>query len=49
LYFSTNFSKFIMDYGNIHTKNIKDITKATTPFDFESKLSRFCFKIIKEL
>ena len=26
---------------------IKDITKATTPFDFEGRLKRWCYKIIK--
>jgi 23S rRNA (cytosine1962-C5)-methyltransferase len=45
LYFSTNYSKFILDKENIRALSIKDITKATTPFDFEGKLKRFCFKI----
>ena len=47
IYFSTNFSKFIFDEENINASSIKNITKATTPFDFESKLKRFCFKIEK--
>ena len=47
IYFSTNYSKFILDEQRIKASSIKDITKATTPFDFEGKLKRFCFKIIK--
>ena len=47
LYFSTNYSKFILDKARIHASAIKDITKATTPFDFEGKLKRFCFRMIK--
>lgn len=47
IYFSTNYSKFILDEAQIKTSSIKNITKATTPFDFEGKLKRFCFKIIK--
>lgn len=48
MYFSTNFTQFILDADNIHTTKIKDITKATTPFDFEGRLKRWCYKIIKE-
>ena len=48
LYFSTNFTQFILDIENIDSKQIKDITKATTPFDFEGRLKRWCYKIIKE-
>ena len=47
LYFSTNFSKFVLSTEQIHSKQIKDITKATTPFDFEGKLKRWCYKLIK--
>jgi 23S rRNA (cytosine1962-C5)-methyltransferase len=47
LYFSTNFRKFILEEEKIDSKNIKNITKATTPFDFEGKLFRWCFSIIK--
>jgi 23S rRNA (cytosine1962-C5)-methyltransferase len=47
LYFSTNFQKFILDKENINASVIKDITKATTPFDFEKKLFRYCFFIEK--
>lgn len=47
LYFSTNFQKFILDKEKIRAATIKDITKATTPFDFERKLSRYCYLIEK--
>lgn len=47
LFFSTNFSRFEMDKESIHAAHIKDITRATTPFDFEGKLKRWCFEIIK--
>jgi 23S rRNA (cytosine1962-C5)-methyltransferase len=47
LYFSTNFRKFILEKERINTTLIKDITKATTPFDFEGKLFRQCFLIEK--
>ena len=47
LYFSTNFSKFILETDKIHSTQIKDITKVTTPFDFEGRLKRWCYKIIK--
>lgn len=47
LYFSTNYTKFVLDSANIKATQIKDITKATTPFDFEGKLKRWCFKIEK--
>ncbi|MFT3747487.1 MAG: class I SAM-dependent methyltransferase [Agriterribacter sp.] len=47
LYFSTNFTKFILDKENIHCSAIKDITAATTPFDFSGKLKRYCWKMVK--
>lgn len=47
LYFSTNSRKFVLDKEKINTESIKDITKATTPFDFEGKLFRYCFRIVK--
>lgn len=47
IYFSTNFSKFLMENELIHATEIKDITKATTPFDFEGKLKRWCYRIMK--
>jgi len=47
IYFSTNSRKFVIDDKNIKAKEIKDITRVTTPFDFEGKLNRYCFKILK--
>lgn len=47
IYFSTNYTKFILEQDKINASSIKDITKATTPFDFEGKLKRWCYKIIK--
>jgi 23S rRNA (cytosine1962-C5)-methyltransferase len=47
LYFSTNFSRFqIQEEALIHC-TVKDITRATTPFDFQGKLNRYCFLIKK--
>lgn len=47
LYFSTNSRKFILDQPNITASAVRDITRVTTPFDFEGKLFRWCFAIIK--
>jgi 23S rRNA (cytosine1962-C5)-methyltransferase len=47
LYFSTNYTKFILDEALIKASSIKDITKTTTGFDFEGKLKRWCYRIIK--
>jgi len=47
LYFSTNYTKFQLAADAIQAGSITDITKATTPFDFEGKLRRWCFKIEK--
>lgn len=48
LYFSTNYTKFSLAIDAINSNNIKDITKATTPFDFEGKLHRYCYLITKD-
>jgi 23S rRNA (cytosine1962-C5)-methyltransferase len=45
LFFSTNFSKFQLNKSQINAASVKDITRVTTPFDFEGKLHRQCFKI----
>ena len=47
LYFSTNARKFELNEELLHASVIKDITKATTPFDFECKLQRWCWRMIK--
>ncbi|MFI5151893.1 MAG: class I SAM-dependent methyltransferase [Chitinophagales bacterium] len=48
LYFSCNYKKFQLDSGKIKTNLIKDISKSTTAFDFQGKLSRYCFRMIKQ-
>lgn len=47
LYFSTNYRKFMLDKEKIKAVFINDISKSTTPFDFEGRLFRYCFKIGK--
>jgi 23S rRNA (cytosine1962-C5)-methyltransferase len=47
VYFSTNFTRFIMETDKINATEIKDITKATTAFDFEGKLKRWCYLMKK--
>jgi 23S rRNA (cytosine1962-C5)-methyltransferase len=47
LYFSTNFSKFRLAEDQIRTESIRDITRATTPFDFQGKLQRACYRFVK--
>ena len=47
LFFSTNYTKFQLESEKLNTTALQDITKATTPFDFEGKLLRKCFKISK--
>jgi 23S rRNA (cytosine1962-C5)-methyltransferase len=47
MYFSTNFTKFQLEKDKVNASSITDITKATTPFDFEGKLRRWCFLIRK--
>ncbi len=45
LIFSTNLTSFVFDSSLSKQFNCKDITSATTPFDFLGKLKRFCFRI----
>jgi 23S rRNA (guanine2069-N7)-methyltransferase len=47
LYFSNNLRSFQLDAGSIKACAIKDITKATTPFDFQGKLFRWCYRMVK--
>ncbi|WP_144888135.1 class I SAM-dependent methyltransferase [Lacibacter cauensis] len=47
LYFSNNARKFELRQEQIEATTIKDITKATTPFDFEGKLQRWCWRMIR--
>lgn len=47
LYFSTNYTKFELDYQSLSEYLIHDITKSTTPFDFTNRLRRYCFRVTK--
>jgi 23S rRNA (cytosine1962-C5)-methyltransferase len=47
VFFSTNYRKFEPATDKIHAATVKDITKATSPFDFEGRFSRYCFRITK--
>jgi 23S rRNA (cytosine1962-C5)-methyltransferase len=47
LFFSTNLRSFHMDRAQINSGDIRDITAATTPFDFKGKLQRWCYRITK--
>lgn len=47
LYFSNNYTKFQLNEDAIQAAAIKDITRATTPFDFEGKLKRSCFLLTR--
>jgi 23S rRNA (cytosine1962-C5)-methyltransferase len=47
LYFSTNFRRFQLEADKIMAASVKDITNATTPFDFQGKLFRWCYKIVR--
>ncbi|WP_341834789.1 class I SAM-dependent methyltransferase [Chitinophaga pollutisoli] len=47
LYFSNNLRRFELDEPAIEASSIKNITAQTIPFDFQGKLQRHCFRIIK--
>ncbi|MCG2615008.1 class I SAM-dependent methyltransferase [Terrimonas sp. NA20] len=47
LYFSTNARTFVLDEKSIQASSLKNITKATTPFDFEGRLFRWCYYLVK--
>ncbi|WP_233522134.1 class I SAM-dependent methyltransferase [Chitinophaga silvatica] len=47
VYFSNNYRRFVLDSENIEASSIKDITAQTLPFDFQQKLIRKCYKLIK--
>lgn len=47
VYFSTNFRKFILEKERLAVAELRDITRATTPFDFEGKPGKFCFLLTK--
>ena len=48
IYFSTNYKRFVLDNVSIRSSLIKDITKQTTPFDFEGRINRVCYLIEKQ-
>lgn len=48
LYFSTNYTRFVLEAEKIQGAGWKDITAATTAFDFEGKLNRKCYRIEKD-
>jgi 23S rRNA (cytosine1962-C5)-methyltransferase len=47
LYFSTNLRDFRLDQAALDPCTVKDITRATTPFDFEGSFCRWCYLITK--
>jgi 23S rRNA (cytosine1962-C5)-methyltransferase len=47
IYFSTNYKKFVLEPASIQSSLIKNITKQTTPFDFEGRINRVCYLIEK--
>jgi 23S rRNA (cytosine1962-C5)-methyltransferase len=47
VYFSTNFTRFVLDREAVTASDVRDITRATTPFDFEGKLRRWCYLLRK--
>ncbi|MET7001260.1 class I SAM-dependent methyltransferase [Chitinophaga defluvii] len=47
IYFSNNYRRFVLDEAQIEASSIRDITTPTTPFDFQQKLIRKCYRIVK--
>ena len=47
IYFSNNYRRFVLEEDKIEATSIRDITNATLPFDFQQKMIRKCYKIIK--
>ncbi len=47
IYFSNNYKDFVLDRDSIPATIVKDITGQTTPFDFQGKLHRKCYVIVK--
>jgi 23S rRNA (cytosine1962-C5)-methyltransferase len=47
IYFSNNYRNFQIDRDALPATVVKDITGATTPFDFQGRLHRSCFLIEK--
>lgn len=47
VYFSNNYRRFVLEEDKINASSIKDITNQTLPFDFQQKLVRKCYRLIK--
>ena len=47
IYFSTNYKRFVLEAASIQTSSVKDITKQTTPFDFDGRINRMCYLLEK--
>lgn len=47
IYFSNNYRDFQLDEAAIPATSIRNITAATTPFDFAGRLNRACFLLTK--
>lgn len=47
IYFSNNYRGFSLDRDSLPASIVKDISAATSPFDFQGKLYRSCFLIQK--
>ena len=47
MYFSNNLRKFELDEPAITAASIKNITRQTEPFDFQGKLFRWFYKMIR--
>jgi 23S rRNA (cytosine1962-C5)-methyltransferase len=47
LYFSTNYRRFQLETEKLTASSVKDVTGATTPFDFQGRLFRYCYKLVK--
>ncbi|MFY7880495.1 MAG: class I SAM-dependent methyltransferase [Lacibacter sp.] len=47
LYFSNNATRFRLDRDALQASDVKEITRITTPFDFEGKLKRWCWRMVR--
>lgn len=47
VYFSNNYRRFVLEQEQIKAGSIRDITAQTLPFDFQQKMIRKCYKLIK--
>jgi 23S rRNA (cytosine1962-C5)-methyltransferase len=47
IYFSTNYKKFVLDTASVQSSSITDLTRQTTPFDFDGRINRVCYLIEK--